>query len=334
MAITTNASYVPTLNEFIGHWQDVDTERGAAGPLILSTGQGVAALSAFKTELQTVELALQTNLNDQQIARGGIKSKKAALVYWFGRFMDVFDGYFGSSDWAEARPTVLSATQSTENFLRPMLDVNDLWERIDNLLDTPEAPAGLALPLVLTGETEADTLSLEDFWPLIALLRTHSDDETIAAGRAKRTRSKRNAVQKRAYEAMKLYRKTMPGALPSGDALQGSLPRLNPADTGSTPDAVNASAVYVSGSQSKTVYDESAAADLKEYQLRGVIGEDWDEDDAVTIATNLPADAREFTVDFGLTQPETTIVLKVYVVTTTGRERGSAPIVVQRPAET
>ena len=123
----------------------------------------------------------------------------------------------------------------------------------------------------------------------------------------------------------------MPQALPGDSDLQATLPRLTPEDTGAAPEAVNASAVYVSGAASKTTYAASAAADLKEYQLRGVIGEDWNDDDAVTIATNLPGAPREFTVEFGLTQPGTKIALKVYVVTELGRERGSAVMVVERP---
>ena len=35
---------------------------------------------------------------------------------------------------------------------------------------------------------------------------------------------------------------------------------------------------------------------------------------------------------FALAEPGTKIVLKVYGVTTTGRERGSAPMLVERPA--
>ena len=50
----------------------------------------------------------------------------------------------------------------------------------------------------------------------------------------------------------------------------------------------------------------------------------WDDDAVVTVATNRAAVPRDFMVDFGLTQPGTKIALKVYVLTTTGRERGSA----------
>ncbi len=53
---------------------------------------------------------------------------------------------------------------------------------------------------------------------------------------------------------MKLYRQAMPPALPSGDALQETLPRLTPEETGPAPTAVNASAVSVGGAASKTTY--------------------------------------------------------------------------------
>ena len=190
--------------------------------------------------------------------------------------------------------------------------------------------AGVTLPLGLLGP-EGSPFSLAQFTALIAQLRSFADAETRALSRLRRSRSKRNFSQEQAYALMKLYRQAMPTALASSNPLQSTLPRLTPADTGSTPEPVNASAVHVSGATSKTVYDESTASDLKEYQLRGVIGEEWDDDDAVTVATNAPGAPREFTVDFGLTQPGTAIALKVYVVTTSGREKGSATLVVERP---
>jgi hypothetical protein len=215
-----------------------------------------------------------------------------------------------------------------EEFTKPLLDMGDLWDRINQLGSS--TPPGLANPLVLTGETSYVTLALAGWNALIATLRGYGDDSTIALGRVRRSRSRRNFTQMAAYEMMKVYRKAMPSALPSGDPLQAGLPKLTVESTGATPDPVNVSAVYVSGSTSKTVYEASTAADLKEYQLRGVIGDDWDEEDAVTIATNAKDAPREFEVNFGLTQPGTRIVLKVYVITQTGHERGSAAMVVDR----
>lgn len=329
MAITTNASHVPTLTEFIDHWSQVDEEREAAGPLVLSTGGTRIGAAGMRTELQAIELELQRRLNDQQLARGQMLATKTSLLYWFSRWVGIFEAYFGASAWREARPLAPPIAGKAEDFVKPMLDVQDLWQRF-NALTGGQVPTGLTVPIVLVGETSEETLVLADWIALIAALRLAADDDTRAVGRAKRSRSKRNFTQEQAYALMKLYRQAMPSSLPSGSTLQSTLPRLTPEDTGTTPEPVNASAVHVSGATSKTVHDASTAADLKEYQLRGVIGEEWDEDDAVTIATHSPEQAREFNEEFGLTQPGTAIVLKVYVITTTGRERGSAPMKVER----
>lgn len=331
MAITTNASYVPTAAEFIAHWTEVNAELPPAAPLILRTGMTLTAFSTRKGDLETIEGTLQSLLNDAQIARAGINRVKREMLGWFGRFMQAFDAYFGASDMAEARPLAPAVSVTTESFLRPILDMADLWARINELAGDEDAPPGLTLPLVLTGETAEETLTQAQLVSLLGNLRGQADGEILAESRAKRARSRRNFTQKDLYEAMKLYRLAMPHALPAGNELQTTLPRLSPEDTGATPEPVAASAVYVSGATSRTVYEASTAADLKEYQLRGVIGEEWNEDDAVTIATNGPEDAREFAVEFGLTQPGTKVALKVYVITTTGRERGSAVMVVERP---
>jgi hypothetical protein len=52
----------------------------------------------------------------------------------------------------------------------------------------------------------------------------------------------------------------------------------------------------------------------------------------VVIATNAPGAPGEFITPFGLNQPGAKIVLKVYVVLTTGNEAGSAAMFVERPA--
>jgi hypothetical protein len=62
------------------------------------------------------------------------------------------------------------------------------------------------------------------------------------------------------------------------------------------------------------------------------VGDRYDENDAVVIATNAPNEPREFVTTFGLNQPGAEIALKVFVVLSTGSEAGSAPMVVERPA--
>lgn len=130
-------------------------------------------------------------------------------------------------------------------------------------------------------------------------------------------RGQRDEIMATAKAVMVSYRKIVPALTPP---------------PGHTPQPVNASAVFQAPDQAKIVYDASAEATLARYELRGTPGETYEEDDAVTISTHSPADAREFLTGFGLTQPGTQASFKVFVILDTGNEAGSAAMMVERPA--
>ena len=144
-------------------------------------------------------------------------------------------------------------------------------------------------------------------------------------------RAKRDLIEDQAYDVMKIYREVVPGKLSAFPALVATLPRLSPVP-GHTPEAVNASAIFEAPDRTRVVYDESNDGLLHSYELRGNVGEDYSDEDAVVIATNLPDAPREFVTTFGLNQPGARIAMKVYVVLTTGNEAGSAAMLVQRPS--
>lgn len=138
-------------------------------------------------------------------------------------------------------------------------------------------------------------------------------------------------IEQRAYTVMKAYREVAPGKFVMFPELLESLPRLSPTP-GHTPEAVNASAIFEAPDKSKVVYDASTDAALHSYELRGNVGDDYSDEDAVVVATNLPGATREFITPFGLNQPGARVAYNVYVILTTGNEAGSAAMFVQRPA--
>jgi hypothetical protein len=144
-------------------------------------------------------------------------------------------------------------------------------------------------------------------------------------------RGERNVIQNRAYMVMKFYRESAVGKFGMFPELLESLPRLSPTP-GHTPEAVNASAIFEAPDKSKVVYEASTDAALHSYELRGNVGDDYSDEDAVVVATNLPGATREFITPFGLNQPGARVAYKVYVILTTGNEAGSAAMFVQRPA--
>ena len=144
-------------------------------------------------------------------------------------------------------------------------------------------------------------------------------------------RALRDGTQSRAYEILVGYREAAAGRLSPFPELLETRPRITPLP-GHTPERVNASAVWEAPDKAKVVYEASPDAGLHSYQLRGNVGDEYSDEDAVVIATNAPGAPREFVTPFGLGLPGARGALKVYVILTTGNEAGSAALFVTRPA--
>jgi hypothetical protein len=318
------STYIPTIDTFLSHWQQCLTAY-APKVLIIRLPDNKPVLRSdlvgLRDTLQAQQITVQARLTDQLVARGAIENQKAALLAKFSLFNCLLDGYYQNTDFYAARPLAPSQGFGQLTFSIPMFDAMSLWKK----LDEAPAPVGLTLPLALSdGTLQGDFASLVSALQFAyAAERSKGQDVTLA-------RSTRNRLQSRAYAIMKAYREAVPGKMGGFPELVETLPRLTPLP-GHTPSAVNASAVLDGSNQARVVYDASDDSSLESYQLRGNVGEEYSDEDAIVIATNSPGAAREFITPFGLTQPGAKVALKVFVVLTTGNEAGSAPMLVQRP---
>lgn len=323
MPISNNASYIPTMNEFIAHWSQVNS--ALPGPLLVQSEDKVTRTLAGFTNLRglisTQASAVIDALNNQEIARGDIDLKKAQLLAWLNEFNGLLDVYWVGTPFSNARPLAPGVTLGEEKFLNPMRDVASLWVK----LEADAAPAGLTLPLTLS-----DGTGQADFAAAMSALQGAYVTEAMAAQEVVLARATREASKRSAYLTMKAYRLAVPARAAQFPVLVSTLPSLTPA-AGHTPEPVNASAVFQAPDQAKVVYSASADAALDHYELRGNPGDAYNDDDAVTIESRLPGDAREFVTGFGLTQAGAHVALKVYVVLTMGNEAGSAAMLVARP---
>ena len=311
--------------EFKKQWLSANLKLGAS-PLILTlpdkTSMTQAQFATLHATLLTQQDTLQTWAVDVQIARGNVNVKKAELLAKLNLFTALMDGSYQGTGFYEARPLAPGITLGKELFLKPLGDAMKLWKRMNE----GTAPAGVALPLVLGDGTDqggfASAVSALCF--AYAGLEDLEVDLRIARGN-------RNVTQTRAYAAMKMYREGAENKFVLHPELIETLPRLSPLP-GHTPDAVNASAMLEGSNQSKIVHDASTDAMISHYELRGNAGDDYNDDDAVVIASHEPGEAMEFVTPFALTQPGAKAAFKIFVVLTTGNEAGSAEMVVQRPA--
>ena len=324
MAITGNSSFVPTMNQFAGHWALCNT---ALSPAVLLVGMpdntslSQVQFVALRDTLLGQQSAVQDKLNDVEIARADIEIKKAQLLVWLNQFNGLVEAYYGRTVFVHARPKAPSIGDGQENFTRPLVDAMSLWGKIN----AAPAPAGVTLPLTL-----ADGTAVGNFSSAVSTLQFAYATLANTEQNLQLARLERDAIQEKAYAAMKAYRVIVPSRLAAHPTLVASLPALTPAP-GHTPVAVPVSGVFQAPDAAKVVYGASDDVTLEEYQLRGTIGASYEEDDAVVIATNGPGAAREFVTTFGLTQPGVRVSFKVYVILNTGNEAGSATVVIQRP---
>ena len=270
---------------------------------------------------------MQACLTQQQINRGAINIKKARLLARVTQFNTHVDGNYQNTEFYEARPYAPNVTDGQEVFSRAIMKAVKLWDQ----LNLGPAPAGVTLPLVLPETDEMPgTMDVGSYTSLLSSLQFDYAEEVDKEVLVDIARSKRNRIQNKAYECMKAYRENVPSKMSAFPELVDTMPRLSPLP-GHTPAAVNSSAILEGTNQSKVVYDASSDAMLESYQLRGNVGDDYSDEDAVVIATNAPGAPREFITPFGLNQPGAKVALKVYVILDTGNEAGSAAMFVERP---
>lgn len=325
MPITGNSSYIPTMNEFIAHWGQANAALAPSSLMVRlpdNTTKTRALFTGLRDTLQSQQNDVIGCLSALQIQRSNIRLQKEALMEKFSMFVNLMEGYYQQTDFYAARPYAPTFHAGQEAFTRPLVDMMLLWDKMNN----GTAPAGVTLPLVLADGTEQSM-----FASAVSALQFAYAEERNKAQELSLARAKRNRTQLNAYETMKAYREAVPGKLAAFPEIVDTLPRLTPLP-GHTPVPVNASAVFQSPNLAKVVYDASSDAQLERYELRGTIGDEYDEQDAVVIASRGPNETREFITPFGLNQPGTEVALKVFVILTTGNEAGSATMRVSRPA--
>lgn len=323
MPISNNASYIPTMNEFIGHWTQVNAQLSPPLAVLNEAKEGhtLAQFTALRESIRLQADVVIDALNNQEIARGDIDLRKAQMLGWLNEFNGLLDAYWTGTRFINARPLAPGLSLGEEKFVTPMRDAASLWPK----LNADAAPTGLALPLTLS-----DGTTVEAFTSGLATLQVVYAQEAMAAQDVVLARANREVSKRSAYLTMKAYRLAVPARCKQFPALVETLPALTPSP-GHTPDPVNASAVFQAPDQAKVVYSASDDAALDHYELRGNPGDAYNDDDAVTIDTHLPGDPREFLSGFGLTQAGAHVALKVYVVLNMGNEAGSAVMLVARP---
>lgn len=321
MPISDIGSYVSVMDEFLAHWEDVNTELGGAPATDLKL-QGNYTRALFLADRDAIDAAI-TGLvgleNTREIGGQNRDTAKQALVGRMNQFRAILRALLPGTSYAGAAPLVPPFSSAESKFLNPFDDMANLWSKIN----TDTIP-GFTGPLLIG----AYTLAL--FQTDLAAMRAGFSAVTVAENDERIAREQRDALLPLARERMVQYRSMVEGILGPTDPLTLSLPSLTPAP-GSTPSAVTLTGSWNVGlGQAVFNWTASTAATLAGYELRMSPGSTYDAASA-TVIGNIPPGTTTFSTFEGLTAPGDVASFKLFVQLTTGNEAGSNTVTITRP---
>lgn len=321
MPLSSLASYLSTMQEFITHWTAWNNATSANNTL--SNGQKVADLTQRRTDLLAAITAVETPRSQRQTAANDRDAKKEALRERLRQFRAKCQSDLAGSHFENDAPTIPPPRAGEGAFFAAMDRMQALWLDIN-----AHPPAGFTAPLKLVGNFTAANHATA-----LASLRTTYADYANYDQLVRNAISARDFMLKPIKDWLILYRQTILGQFAAGDALILSLPRVSPL-AGSTPNPVALSATWNAGTGKVDFsWTPSSNAGLASYSLRSCDPPRYrsnDEQTVHTFAANLTSGSL-LGVDLGLGVSGATKIFKLYVVTNDDNEKGSNSVKIIRP---
>jgi len=318
MPLTTIESYLPVSQEYISHWDQVNTALGS--PMTLAGGYARADLISDRAAINTAINASATTTNAKQVSGGNVAAGRSQMVVHIKDFRQGVRAKVPSQGYVDALPLVPKSTVNRGAFLKTLRDMKTLWTQINADSTVP----GFTPPLVLvSGFTLANfSTALTAFEALLV-----TDDNNDALARS--DRKLRDALLKPMRVHLEQYRIAVPAALGLSHALTLSLPTLYPAP-GSTPNPVNASGSWnATTSKADLVWSASDNPNIDHYSIRNAPAPYKAVDESVV--ADVAKTVLAYSTDFALPVPGASAEYRVYVVLTTSNQKGSNTVRVTRP---
>jgi len=324
MPISSIGSYLPTAQVFIAHWTAVNATLGAT-PLKLKGTYALTDFAADRAALQAAITALEVPSNALAAAISDRDIKKAAIKPRVAQFRNALGYYLLGNPLQNSVPVQPAFATVESRFLKPLDDMAALWAQVNAIPATGAGSiAGFTPPLLLIGAYPIATFTAD-----LAALRTAYLAVSNAQVNAKIAREKRDVLLPNLRAKIEQYRKAILALYAPNDPFAMSLPSLT-APSGSTPDPVSVSGAWnaVSGKGVLTILP-SADPKLDYYSVRTAPPPTYKANDETAIG-RIEKGETEFLTTAGLAATGSVGLFKVYVVLTTGNEKGSATVKITR----
>jgi hypothetical protein len=319
MALSGVGTYLPTLKEFIVHWNTMNVAIGER--VTLAGGFGIQDLEAIRQELGS---AIQT-VNQCDATREDAQKKKDALLSSLRDRVKQFRASIASqlpdSAYRKSAPTLPTFTAAGKLQLDSLCSLVTQWEKLNE--DTSLAP--WKGPVKLAGgytvaQAQAD----------ITTLRTAFTIYNASLESATKARAQRSELMKGVATRLRQYRQSAIANLPSGHPLLQNVPAVAPTANVTGPESVMLNGEW-DDTRHAAVLSWTAAEgnDHERFEVRYHPGPKYRDSEEQVVGSVLKGVLSVIT-DYGMSAPGSMAYFKVYNVTTSGEERGSNALKILR----
>ena len=323
------------MDEFLEHWQSVNTALPLATPLTVGQPNpaGGAPLLKTRSDLDTLRGQLVTARGvvtgeavNLAVKRGDVRDKMTAMLGRFNQFAAAVRSRYQGKAYERALPPAPSIGDAPETFLKSIEKAGVLWNTINatlgaNQLQLGQGSAGdpFYLAIMFSSDTQA--------------LQTAAAEVHRAEGMLRTALELRNDVQDIIKPLLRDYRQAVAGRFSATHALVESTPRYSPAPgTNPVRPRITQAAWDAAEARAEVTFTPSPDTDVVRHELRMAPGTDYDEDVEVIAVTLAAGEPSVFATTVLLDVPGALASVRVYAVTSDGRESASATVQVQRPA--
>lgn len=319
MPISSLASYLSTMQEFITHWTAVNADLGPA-PIVLTGGYAVANLTTDRTALETKIIAVEGAINVVQAAAENRDNLKGPMRERVRQFRAFGQSFLKGSQYIRALPRVPRFNSSPGDFMKALDDMASLWTTIN-----ASPPPGFIPPLKLQGNYLVAAFNTDVTAMRAAFQNWDAVSQTLAL-----TRGQRDMLLPPIPPRLSQYRLAVQALFPPGHAHILSLPAVRPAP-GSTPDPVELSGAWDAGElKAHLQWTASDDPNLDHYSIRFCDPPRYRAADEGAVENVAPG-TLELLTGTGLGAAGSARIYKVYVVTTDDNEKGSNSVKVTHP---
>ena len=232
------------------------------------------------------------------------------------------DSDVGGTPYGADLPTLPGINEALDSFLKTLRVANDRWIQINEAgTDVPY----FAPPMSVKGVTQIQ------FQASIDLLEATGKELETAENALPGERAKRDNQADAVYQVETAYRKKVLADFPDDSPALETLPTLQLANRGYTPEPVKLSGVYnATSGQGDLSWTASTDVNLDHYNVKISAGPRYKDADANLLATLMPG-TLSFKIPAQYLQPGATICAVVDVVLDDDHERQSNSVVMTVP---